>query len=227
LNINDGFGGGNLITGNLLFNTGRAANKDEGSINTWDRVPYITEFRNGTASTIPAWNNISNNFLIGNYNPSLAIDNDDGSSFYEQKQNFVVYGQAGFKADFGAHDMRSVGNYYAYVDVAWAGFPASDGWFLNNSVILNGGSGSMFGSGYASGCGLIGRPGVGVIRGNAVYSKEHATMRVACLNSTTKACSVSCLLTEWLAEGHDPGTTVNPIPADDEVMEAARKLLGM
>ena len=28
-------GGGNMITGNLLFNTGRAENKDEGSINTW------------------------------------------------------------------------------------------------------------------------------------------------------------------------------------------------
>jgi hypothetical protein len=95
--------GGNLITKNLLFNTGRAANKDEGSINTWDRVPYasrfeiyygwcisfelvslilahryITAFRNGTASTIPAWNTISKNFLIGNYDPSLAIDNDDG-----------------------------------------------------------------------------------------------------------------------------------------------------
>ena len=54
-------GGGNMITGNLLFNTGRAANKDEGSINTWDRAPYITTLRNGTASTIPAWNYINNN----------------------------------------------------------------------------------------------------------------------------------------------------------------------
>ena len=51
-----------MITGNLLFNTGRAANKDEGSINTWDRAPYITTLRNGTASTIPAWNYINNNF---------------------------------------------------------------------------------------------------------------------------------------------------------------------
>ena len=38
------------------------SNKDEGSINTWDRAPYITTLRNGTASTIPAWNSISNNF---------------------------------------------------------------------------------------------------------------------------------------------------------------------
>ena len=51
-----------MITGNLLFNTGRAANKDEGSINTWDRAPYITTLRNGTASAIPAWNYINNKF---------------------------------------------------------------------------------------------------------------------------------------------------------------------
>ena len=138
----------------------------------------------------------------------------------------MVYGQAAMKAA-GGHDMRSHSNYYAYVNVAWGGWDTSDVWFLNNSVILNVGTSDFWGSGYASDCGLIGRPAVGVIRGNAVYSKEHATMRVACLNTTTKVCSVPCLLTEWLAEGHDPGTTVRPVPADDEVMEAARKLLGM
>ena len=163
-----------MITGNLLFNTGRAANKDEGSFNSWDRAPYITTLRNGTASTIPAWNYINNNFceddahclsfaatgggpllisrdhscsawtgdrglgvgwgglttsrsvrfridapflfaVLANYGPSLAIDNDDGSSYYQHHENVVAYGEAGFKADFGAHDMRAVGNFYAYV----------------------------------------------------------------------------------------------------------------
>jgi hypothetical protein len=191
-----------------------------------------------------------------------------GSSFYEHKQNFIVYGQAGFKSDFGehrhvtvgpaalclpnafathsaplrrldpeitcrvrhsgAHDMRAYDNYYAYVDVAWGGFPSSDGWFVNNSVVLAAGRSDFWGSGYASDCGLVGRPpSFGAIHGNTVYSREHATMRVACLNTTTKACSVSCLLTDWVAQGHDHGTTVHPMPTDDEVMEAARKLLGM
>ena len=35
LNVNDGFGGGNQISRNLVFNTGRGANKDEGSFNSW------------------------------------------------------------------------------------------------------------------------------------------------------------------------------------------------
>ena len=74
--MNDGFGGGNEISRNLVFNTGRGANKDEGAFNSWDRSPYITTLRNGTASTIPAWNFITGNFFLANYNPSLAVDND-------------------------------------------------------------------------------------------------------------------------------------------------------
>jgi hypothetical protein len=74
VNFNDGFGGGNVITKNLLFNTVRAANKDCGSFNCWDRSPYITTFRNGSASTIPAWNNVTHNFWLTTYNPSLAFD---------------------------------------------------------------------------------------------------------------------------------------------------------
>ena len=255
-----GFGGGNLIEGNLLFNTGRvsailhpspvftavktaplcsytlprpvtvkmtytqAANKDEGSINSWDRVPYITTFRNGTASTVPAWNNVTNNFFLANYNPSLAIDNDDGSSFWQHRENFVVYGQAGFKADFGAHNLRSVGNYYAYIDSAWTGWPSSDGWFVNNSAILGGHSVSYFGQGYRSDCGLIGRPELGRISGNTLYSRD-TTLMVPCLNTTTGACTSSCTLQQWVKGGHDRGTTLRPVPRDEKVIDAARVLL--
>ena len=59
------------------------------------KVEKRVAFFAGTASTIPAWNNISSNFFLANYNPSLAIDNDDGSSFWQHHRNFIVYGQAG------------------------------------------------------------------------------------------------------------------------------------
>ena len=54
LNINDGFGGGNEVTGNLLFNTGRADNKDEGAVNTWDRVRSLPQYTSayGQAPTV-------------------------------------------------------------------------------------------------------------------------------------------------------------------------------
>ena len=59
--------------------------------------------------------------------------------------------------------MRAIGNYYAYVDVAYnvdgpnAGFASYDGWFVNNTVVLGGGTFSYFGTGYASNCFLVGQ----------------------------------------------------------------------
>ena len=44
---------------------------------------------------------------------------------------------------------------------------------------------------------------------------------------TPHGCTASCPLTQWLAEGHDLGTTVKPLPRDDVVIAAAKKLLGM
>lgn len=99
----------------------------------------------------------------------------------------------------------------------------TDGWFVNNSVILGGGTFSYFGYGYASDCGLP--PAAGRISGNTVYS--NSPIMVPCNNATVKACSLSCPLQTWVAEGHDVGTTLLPIPPDEEVIAAAKKLLGM
>ena len=41
-NFNDGFGGGDVIEGNLLANCVRESG-DHGPWNSWDRVPYITD----------------------------------------------------------------------------------------------------------------------------------------------------------------------------------------
>ena len=38
------------------------------------QVPYITTLRNGSASTVPAYTNIHNNFFVGNYGLSQALD---------------------------------------------------------------------------------------------------------------------------------------------------------
>ena len=64
---------------------------------------------------------------------------------------------------------------FQHEQVAWAEW-SSDGWFLNNSVVLNGDCFLYFGTGYSSDCGLVGHPVSGMITcsGNAVYSKQHA-----------------------------------------------------
>jgi hypothetical protein len=81
INLNDGFGGGSLVSQNVLFNSCRESG-DHGVINTWDRTPYLTTIRTGTPSLLPAYNNVTENLFISNYNSFDGIDNDDGSSYY-------------------------------------------------------------------------------------------------------------------------------------------------
>jgi hypothetical protein len=68
-NFNDGFGGGDDISGNLLLNTCRESS-DHGPWNSWDRVPYITELRHGKGkpSIIPADRHIHHNLILATYN---------------------------------------------------------------------------------------------------------------------------------------------------------------
>lgn len=57
INFNDGFGGGNLIESNLLFNTCRESG-DHGPFNSWDRQVYNW---NGTVQK--EWDEFRNNFV--------------------------------------------------------------------------------------------------------------------------------------------------------------------
>ena len=141
VNYQDGFGGGNWrksafstdqqidqmlslnggarslsVHGNLIANAGRGRNKDEGYVNAWDRLPYITTLgRSGKASTEPAVNNISGNFVLGTYSPLLDVDTDDGASFYHTFDNVLAYGGYGRKGNCNAHDVRSFRNFFYWL----------------------------------------------------------------------------------------------------------------
>jgi len=99
-----------------MFNTCRESG-DHGAFNSWDRLPYITEIADGkTPSTVPAVNNVHNNFIVANYAADGGcLDNDDGSSYYDIHHNFCVYG--GHKQNFDGHSKRGFGNVYVYPSV--------------------------------------------------------------------------------------------------------------
>ena len=65
---------------------------DHGPINTWDRVPYITDLYDGKPSLSVQENQIYRNFLINNYRSVWPIDHDDGSCFWNDTYNYMVYG---------------------------------------------------------------------------------------------------------------------------------------
>ena len=103
VNFNDGFGGNYEMKGNLIFNTVRETG-DHGPFNSWDRQPYLTT--NGVddgftvaekwglkdTSFVGAPSHIEGNFIFNGYNTVWTIDHDDGSQFYNDTANVLVWG---------------------------------------------------------------------------------------------------------------------------------------
>eukprot|EP00051_Salpingoeca_urceolata_P015335 m.198436 g.198436 ORF g.198436 m.198436 type:complete len:722 (-) comp18370_c0_seq6:228-2393(-) len=134
LNFNDGFGGGDIIEGNLLANCVRESG-DHGPWNSWDRVPYITNIgmirdadkprvgpglpghdsANGRPSVVPKFREIRHNLIIGTYNSQEDIDTDDGSSYYQTHHNLFAMADHGLKSDFGGQWDHHWNNVYGYV----------------------------------------------------------------------------------------------------------------
>ena len=105
INVNDGFYGNHTISWNVIFNAVRET-KDHGPINTWDRQPFLTDaVRSGSPSLWQHDSYIHHNTIFGNYHSLWPIDHDDGSCFYEDSYNFLVYG--GKKKLFGSFKNRS------------------------------------------------------------------------------------------------------------------------
>ena len=90
INMNDGFGGGDLLENNLVFSTCRESG-DHGPFNSWDRQPFLTTVRTGEPSMQMEWREIRNNFFIDQYSMQENVDNDDGSGYYYTHDNFFVY----------------------------------------------------------------------------------------------------------------------------------------
>lgn len=79
--------------------------------------------------------------MIANYNSQEAIDNDDGSCYYETHHNFFAYSGNGMKNDFGGHDNHHHDNVYAYVGRGYGICSQLEGhedYFYNNAVVLRG-----------------------------------------------------------------------------------------
>lgn len=209
INFNDGFGGGSNVTENLLLNTCRESG-DHGPFNSWDRQVFVTKVRNGTAQTDKDWDYIFNNFMIANYHSILAIDNDDGSNYYQTHDNFFAYSGKGMKNDFGGHDNRHFNNIYAYVGIGFGingQLPGHEDYFYNNQVIQM--ADGDYGNPQCT------APGKTVVHDNHIYTP------------TGKVTECKMSLAEWQAQGNDPGTKASTWPTDDDLVQMTRKLLNI
>jgi hypothetical protein len=230
--FNDDMGGGSTITRNLLFNS-CSETSDHGPINSWGRTPYIINFANGSASggVKPAVDVIAYNFLAaGGGANSGAADHDDGSAFYNDHHNLMVYG--GHKSNWG-HAKRSEANLMVfplvYKNTCMRQFPflppASPGGrfaeaYVGNTCILAAAGDTYLdlGSDCAPGPALASQI---VLANNSVFAPPGAgTASVLCGRATVS-------FEDWVASGSEPGSTLAGVPPTAQIIEWARALLSI
>ena len=224
INFNDGMGGGNLLDSNLIFNMVRET-ADHGSFNSWDRQPFLyINAKSKKATYVPVYNEIVGNFWINNYNPQEATDNDDGSCYYNTHHNFFPFSVSGLKSDYGGHDNHHHHNLYINggksefvttncVSICGQKKGHEDSFFNNTCILINGSNYAKFEENE------YGTNILPLMHDNSIYTssgKATETGSVGQFNIST-----------WQKKGHDLGTTVNTLPSNQEMIEMAKKVLGM
>jgi len=234
VNFNDGFGGGNLLKNNLIFNMVRETG-DHGPFNSWDRQPYLTKVgsNSGPPSLIPAESYLTNNFFINNYASTWPIDHDDGSCYYTDRFNFLVYG--GYKNYLG-HSKTVTNNLYIYPD-AWHSYSHS-----RSSPYCENSDGATL-TRLASGWDEVWSNNTCVINSSTVYSNDECDpshlkglVPFTANNhfyTATGNISIPCgkgtvfTLEQYQSMGYDIGSTVSKLPTNDQIIAWGKQLLDL
>lgn len=69
-----------------------------GAFNVWDRQSYLQKHtKDGPTVGIPMFRYVQNNFIIGSHQGYKSIDHDDGTSYFKNSHNLLVYGHQKIK----------------------------------------------------------------------------------------------------------------------------------
>lgn len=217
INFNDGFGGGNTIQNCLTFNWVRETS-DHGNFNSWDRLPYLTE-TTGKKSTAVVESEIQHNLMWNNYHSTWPIDHDDGSCFFFDHNNFLMYGGA---KNYLGHSKRNLANYYIYADLGASpvcmvddSLNAQDT-YANNTCIHQTGSIYMWQHYKGCGKGQDLNQTAEITYNNRFFSTD-GKVHLKCGSETWN-------LAEYQAKGYDIGSTIEVLPEASEVVGWAAEL---
>ena len=230
INVNDGFYGNHTISHNVIFNAVRET-KDHGPFNSWDRQPYLTDaVQPGLPSLWQHQSYIHHNLFFTNYGSVWPIDHDDGSCFYEDSYNFLVYGG---KKNYKGHSKTDHHEMYIYSDQDPNGFGGevclqgdfappngtsslNEVW-VNNTCILYKSSSpySILDCNTATWF-------VPHLAFNKLYIPSGAQATFFCKTNGT---SVKFSLNQWQSMGYDLGTTVETTPDVQTIIQWGREML--
>eukprot|EP00118_Oscarella_pearsei_P004070 m.16912 g.16912 ORF g.16912 m.16912 type:complete len:817 (+) comp27198_c0_seq1:101-2551(+) len=217
VNFNDGFAGGEILEGNLIFNMVRETS-DHGTFNSWDRQPWLysdTDLPSGSLKLSPEMHHLRGNFIfngnfIGHSNGLYCIDHDDGSSQYNDSGNVLVYG--GVKYRDGVNRTVS-GNLIVYsLGAAFQVNGFATDMFVENTVVLNGAAYSCVGKAV---------PGV-TTKGNRFFTPNDTQ-----LTFDTRGCNVKGnTLKEWQAGCDcDQVSTISSNVTTQQILTMAASML--
>ena len=227
INFNNGFGGGNLVSQNLVFNMVRET-LDHGPFNSWDRQPYLTKVKDGiTPSLIPAVSNLTGNFLFRGPRATFPIDHDDGSCYYYDTFNFLVYG--GSKNHLG-HSKIVKYNFFVYPDTF-----SSKPYCIVSTRASTGDLPSGWGEVWANNSCVIGNPdiyyydscdpskplkGIVPMTADNKFYAPNKDIYIKCKNT-------KFTLSEYQKLGYDLGSTVSDVLDTPTIIQAGKDLLGI
>eukprot|EP01116_Phalansterium_solitarium_P024441 TRINITY_DN8967_c0_g1_i1.p1 TRINITY_DN8967_c0_g1~~TRINITY_DN8967_c0_g1_i1.p1 ORF type:complete len:796 (-),score=236.81 TRINITY_DN8967_c0_g1_i1:141-2528(-) len=222
--FNDGFHGGDIVEGNLVFNMVRETG-DHGMFNSWDRLPYV--WFNGTDAVVQTlYFQIRNNFMInlnyatGQISASWTLDHDDGSSMYNDTNNVLLYGGIKFR-----DGMNRTASYNLIVNdnmhvadfqVLYAN--SHDTFFENIGIDLSGHGGFY-------GCDELPNRVPAFFTFNNVF----ATPTNQSLPFVINSCSSQHIqtLAAWQALGYDKGSVIIADITNTTILQEARNRLGL
>ena len=203
-----------------------------------DRQVYAwTKDDNGALVSKPLDIEISHNFVFANYGAGQAVDNDDGSAWYNIHHN-VFYLGGGLKSDYAGHDKQ----YHHNLNIGLNGFGVcgnfceyeaghADSCFNNTAIQANNDRANVYATLRGCNMSLPGclafkeeasdHLGLLVMHDNVVWN-TNATLPVQCggVDYTIQELFDGC--------GVGAGDRVTAeLPSDEEIVGWARTLLGM
>lgn len=221
ININDGFGGGNELFQNVLFNQVRET-YDHGPFNSWDREPFWTNIENDGGSFTQLYNEVHHNVFLCNYYAQACIDNDDGSTYFLNHNNFEIYGC--HKDYYAGHNKFTYDSVLAY-PVCWGRgcafftdfVPGYIDGVYNISCIMGSNTPYLYFQSESWNMTNFNKTQVPYSANNNIYSSYNMTIY---LNGKLYPAS------EWQATGQDQGTQYfTTIPEPEDIITMAKQVL--
>ena len=204
----------------MTFNWVRETS-DHGNFNSWDRLPFYTK-TTGAASVAVVESQVRHNLMWNNYHSTWPIDHDDGSCYYHDHDNFLMYGGA---KNYLGHSKRNEKNYYIYADLGASPICMVDDssnaqdTFINNTCIHQNGGVYMWQ--HYNGCAGWHpnlNKSVEITANNSFFTLD-GQIHLNCGQAGTP-----WSLAQYQAKGYDLGSTVTTLPSTERVVGWAARL---